>query len=261
MFRQQGANNLYELPGVVSVKENHRSSFIGASLNPGHPRLPPELTFQVPQGTQRAVSFDVNPVQNHVQAPRATSHQSSWGQQDSSSNTRRDDSLYHPDQNPTTAASLSNGHHGPLPDHRDVPQRAPSSSVSSRSQRSASTTGSRSGGPQPLHLPKHLVMPTPLQQDVGLQRQTSHRAQPHSSFILPDSRSGLNRTTSQARAQDIPMLPNSRKLRKRTGSPEHTLPPTQFTAAPVSSVNVGASHMNNNKNRVHKRLSKRRNDL
>jgi hypothetical protein len=263
-IHQQGANEHYEHPGVGIDKDHHRSSFIGTSLKSDQFQHPPERTPQVPQSTQNTVSFDANPVPDHGQA---TNRRSSW--QGSSPNTNLSaDPQYRPDQNLQTAASLSSGHHSSLPDHRDVLQRATSSSVSARSHRSASTTGSKSSGLQPRHLPKNLVMPTPLQQEVGIQRQTSHRVQPQSSSTLPDSRAGLNRASSQARAQDIPMLPSSRKLRKRTGSPEHSHPPTQFTATATyaSSENVGSSnlqssHMNNPKNRAHKRLSKRRNDL
>jgi len=209
---------------------------------------------QIPQGLSKMVSFDIP---NHVQPPRRPKHVSLQPQ--GSSFEQYVD--LERERRHGTAAILSPDPHDLLPTTVEAVQRTPSALGSTRSKGSLSI-GSAKNAPQNRYLPKRLVMPKPLQQDVRI-AQSSHRHSPPSSS---DSLSQPDRANSQPRAQDIPIFPGSRKLRKKTtvvaGFPNSN-PPTLFVPLSINTVSPDLSlHSKDQKNRAPQRvLSKRRSNL
>ena len=118
----------------------------------------------------------------------------------------------------------------------------------------------RNEAPKPHHLPKRLVMPTPLQL---AQQAPIPAAGPHAS-TRPDRHS----IRSKPRAQEIPMQPESRKLvRKRAAPPNQDISDRILSMAPAApalgGIDTQAAHLQNNdhSDMLAKRLlSKRRTD-
>ena len=213
--------------------------------------------LQVPQGFHHAVSFDTP---THTQLPHPSeqgrrsldSLHPSWHSDAHRQRPDRDRrSLQVPKGNGSGSGSSSDLPSTSTSTHsQSVQSHAPSIQTSAGSH---SSTRSRSDAPQPRHLPKRLVMPTPLQS----QQHPSHPGGPSAS-ARPNAYSSRDKGSLQPRAQAIPMLPESRKLvRKRTSAlnQQHVALTSDTEVVDASSRVIGQREM---PKRV---LSKRRNDI
>ena len=194
----------------------------------------PERPQPGPQVPKKSVSFEGHSDPNHARPHRnfpADGSRSSVKQWTDPQQQRRSGDLevttrHHP------------SHYAPVP---DIPHQAPSLSASAKSQSFVSSIGSnKSGAHSSRYVPKNLVMPTPLQplqEDTRMQQPPmSHWAHSYSSSNTSDSH--YDGTRSHSRAQDIPMLTESRKLRKKVSS---SLPHTSTIEVPPTYAGVGYS--------------------
>jgi hypothetical protein len=200
--------------------------------------------LQVPLATQPSANLDVP----HSTQPRPSSSRGHVG------HVHAEHELGSPQDAPAAYPSSDEAHHS------GVQSSAPSIETSSSSQRSASTRY-RNEAPKHHHLPKRLVMPMPLQP----QQSASQASGPHMS-THPGRHTSRSKASSQPRAQEIPMQPETRKLvRKRTTAlNQNTFLPLAPILPPVRDVNLDGvpSPPNEQRETISKRLlSKRRNDL